>query len=765
MDQRRRKGGRLLASFFSTYLLVLIVPILLAVLFYQEALHIVQQDIEYENQALLLQASEILDTRVEELRNIGTQLVTSSQVQTLRYLRDPFVYPNTTKIISARSTMTKYGMYNDFIFDYLLYFNNGRFVMNDQSVYSYEDFYQLYMHGVRQTYEAWQEETLHAAPSFGKCSARTVEYRYGNTASPQTIKLVEFVYSFYPYDHNDGYAVLFVKQDMLLDLIARVDASSGSVFLENNDGELIASRLADGVQIASLHAALNGMQGNCASARQIIDGKDTFITQATSSKTGFRIAIALSADAVFARLTSLRTIIAWTIGLAVLLGGLLCYSLSSQNTRFLRSIARDGGENLQHMTYGKAFRSLQASFADIQTANEAVNHTLTQQKTYLKDVFLARLLEGDFRSEDEAIIMAKTIGVFDKLWKRCVVIFRLDSGAAPGDTLTLQLAVNCKAVIRLAIDVLEISSLYADKSEEEFVLLIEGEDQRERIDKLVGFIREKLPNSINEMMFVYVGNTVGLLTDVVRSYGNAASLIYIKPSPQETPAVYYDAAENPKYVLFYPQDIQNRLIDCAMVGDETGMLNLLTLLKERNFTEANLPGYMRQMLINNLLNTLFHATTLSGLPSGETETICERIKELMGQTLNVQIQQIDQLFLQFCQTVQRQKNGKQQNMIEEVKTYINTCYSDCNLSLTHVAERFAMSESYLSYAFKMQSGVNFFSYVEGIRMAKAKELLRDTGFKISEIAAQVGYTSANSFCRAFKRSTGDNASTYRNGVE
>ena len=105
MNQRRRKGGRLLASFFSTYLLVLIVPILLAVLFYQEALHIVQQDIEYENQALLLQASEILDTRIEELRNIGTQLVTSSQVQTLRYLRDPFVYPNTTKIISARSTM------------------------------------------------------------------------------------------------------------------------------------------------------------------------------------------------------------------------------------------------------------------------------------------------------------------------------------------------------------------------------------------------------------------------------------------------------------------------------------------------------------------------------------------------------------------------------------------------------------------------------------------------------------------------------------
>jgi len=34
-----------------------------------------------------------------------------------------------------------------------------------------------------------------------------------------------------------------------------------------------------------------------------------------------------------------------------------------------------------------------------------------------------------------------------------------------------------------------------------------------------------------------------------------------------------------------------------------------------------------------------------------------------------------------------------------------------------------VSESYLSYTFKMQSGVNFVSFVESLRMSKAKELL------------------------------------------
>jgi two-component system response regulator YesN len=621
------------------------------------------------------------------------------------------------------------------------------------------------MHNENQTYEAWQQETWQTSPSFGKCSAHTVVYLRGNTDAPKTLKLVEFVYSFYPYDHNDGYAVLFVKQDVLLDMIGQTDTSEGSVLILDEQGTLIASRMADDADIGSLQTALGEMQGNIVSTQQVIDGKNMFLTQATSSTTGLRIAIALSADAVFARLTTLRAIIFWTLCLAFMVGGLLCYILSTRNARFVRNIAREGGEYLLHMSYTKALRSLQTSFADFQMNNESMNSMLEQQKPYLQYTFLSRLIKGDFRSEEEAVVMAKTTGVYKQKQKRCVVLFRLYSGASSGDTLTLQLAANCKAVIKLSLEMLEPQAFFTDKSEEEFVLLLEGDNLRERIDALIGMIRSKLPDNVNEMMFVYVGNTVELLTDVVRSYGNAASLIYIKPSPDENHAVFYDATENPKYVLFYPQDVQHHLMDYAMTGDETGMLNLLSLLKERNFSEANMPSFMRQLFINNLLNTLLQITTLSGLPSNETEMICERIKELMGLALNAQIQQIDQLFLLLCQAVQRQKSGKQQSMIEGVIAYIHTCYSDCDLSLTHVAERFDVSESYLSYAFKMQSGTNFFNFVESIRMAKAKELLKQTSFKIGEIAAQVGYTSANSFCRAFKRNTGDNASTYRNGVE
>ncbi len=762
MVQSAQKHGKLLGSIFTTYLIVLIIPIALAFLCYQESLRVVQQDIEFENRAMLEQAVEVMDERVEELNNIGLQLISSTQVQNLRYINKPFDYPNTSKLISARQTMSKYATFNDLLFDYMLYFNNGGFVLNDQAVYSYEDFYLLYMHEPNQSYDDWLAKHLNASPSYGSSAAVTVDYIRNNINTPESLDLVVFTYSFFPYDYVDGYAALYVKQDMLLDMI---HSESGSVLIQNAQGNLIASRVAEEYSIGSLQSAVSEMSGAYTSEQRKIDGKSLFLTQITSKKTGLCVAIATSSDVVFARLASLRSIIWWSLFAALVLGTLLCYTLSRRNVNFIRNIVKGSGEELLGMTYSKAFKSLRVSFSDIQMANDAMSRTLESQKPYLLHIFLSLLIDGGFRSEEEAVVMAKTVGVLPAPRPRCAVLFRFISGDAPGGTLSLQFAVSCKAVIRVAMEALEPQAYSLDKSEDGYVVLLEGDNLKERVDALIALVRSKLPDSINEMLFIYVGNTVEKLTDVVRSYTNAATLIYLQPSPEETPALYFDETESTKYALFYPQDVQHHLADCTLSGDENGMIEILNDLKERNSATAGIPCFMRQLFVSSLLNTLLQITTMSGLPANETALIRERIMELMGTPLNVQLAQVDQLFLMLCHAMQQSKNGRQQSLIDNVKAYLNANYADCDLSLASVASHFDVSESYLSYTFKLQNGVNFFSYVENIRISKAKELLKTTSLKVSDIAEKVGYTSSNSFCRAFKRSTGDNASSYRNGLD
>lgn len=46
--------------------------------------------------------------------------------------------------------------------------------------------------------------------------------------------------------------------------------------------------------------------------------------------------------------------------------------------------------------------------------------------------------------------------------------------------------------------------------------------------------------------------------------------------------------------------------------------------------------------------------------------------------------------------------------------------------------------------------MNFVDYVNQFRLRKAKELLENTSYNISQIAELVGYSSANSFSKVFK---------------
>lgn len=100
-------------------------------------------------------------------------------------------------------------------------------------------------------------------------------------------------------------------------------------------------------------------------------------------------------------------------------------------------------------------------------------------------------------------------------------------------------------------------------------------------------------------------------------------------------------------------------------------------------------------------------------------------------------------------------------MRKATTAYLHLNFGDCNLSLTSTAEAFQVSEGYLSSIFKQGTGINFSGYIERLRMDRAKELLKAGSMTIKEIADAVGYTSENSFCRAFKRVVGMNTSEWK----
>jgi AraC-like DNA-binding protein len=100
-------------------------------------------------------------------------------------------------------------------------------------------------------------------------------------------------------------------------------------------------------------------------------------------------------------------------------------------------------------------------------------------------------------------------------------------------------------------------------------------------------------------------------------------------------------------------------------------------------------------------------------------------------------------------------------IIERVFAQIHKNYSDPNLNLKHVADTAALSKFYFTRFFRKYSGQTFHSYLSGIRVAHAEEMLLESNLTIMDIAIRCGFGSKETFNRIFKLHTGVPPSLYR----
>jgi len=92
--------------------------------------------------------------------------------------------------------------------------------------------------------------------------------------------------------------------------------------------------------------------------------------------------------------------------------------------------------------------------------------------------------------------------------------------------------------------------------------------------------------------------------------------------------------------------------------------------------------------------------------------------------------------------------------------YIEKNYTK-NIGLEEVSREVGLSSSYLSSIFGKQTGKNFTEYLTEYRIAKAKELLKNTNLNVKEIAYSLNFTDYRYFSKLFKKMEGLKPTEYR----
>lgn len=100
-------------------------------------------------------------------------------------------------------------------------------------------------------------------------------------------------------------------------------------------------------------------------------------------------------------------------------------------------------------------------------------------------------------------------------------------------------------------------------------------------------------------------------------------------------------------------------------------------------------------------------------------------------------------------------------IVKNALEYIRENYQE-KLRLIDVADQVYVSQWHLSKLLNKHTGKTFSEILNGARMERAKELLKDPSLRIYDVAEMVGFQDLAHFSRVFKKMEGMSANEYRN---
>lgn len=142
-------------------------------------------------------------------------------------------------------------------------------------------------------------------------------------------------------------------------------------------------------------------------------------------------------------------------------------------------------------------------------------------------------------------------------------------------------------------------------------------------------------------------------------------------------------------------------------------------------------------------------------------TECEERPELW--TIRAALYVTDILLLLYrdnADTFSRNKDSSATHTVIKIQEYIAQNYKR-EILLKDLADKYFISEFYLSRLFKEVTGYGFKEYLILYRLNEAKKLLCSTNLSVADICHAVGYSNVNHFIRIFRQHEGMSPLKYR----
>lgn len=287
----------------------------------------------------------------------------------------------------------------------------------------------------------------------------------------------------------------------------------------------------------------------------------------------------------------------------------------------------------------------------------------------------------------------------------------------------------------------------------------------ETLYTLLELIRQNVENFLDTTVTIGAGNSVGKLSTLKESY--KASLQALENKIILGKNKIYDIKDmiGEPQQNYYPAEMIGNLLQKLKLGAYQEVEAYTNIFFKELTTKRKISANNIRIILSDIITGTHKLLMEINNAQQSAETIDFTIYNNLQkyETIN----DIKPVLLSYLSHASSQikavRNSRNNSVTTKAQQYINENYQQEELSLNTVASHVSVSPGYLSILFRRETNETFVEYLTGVRMEKAKELLKTTPLKAYEVAYKVGYSDPHYFNLCFKKHTGLTPSDYKEG--
>ncbi len=459
-----------------------------------------------------------------------------------------------------------------------------------------------------------------------------------------------------------------------------------------------------------------------------------------SDNSGWTYCLAQPASQAYYSVNNLQQLATIVAGAAVLIEAAFIIFFTNLNTR--------------------SVNQLSSALASQESLTDSLSTFVEEHKPLIAESYIRRLMEGSITTNEEMNRILEELKLNRSNFTYQVLYTEAASpDGSPPAVADLQLYIqNYDILVKEALRRYFPDTGYIYKPRDRiFACLIahpsvisQKESEEQILDQFRQF-HEELLTKYNIWITGGLGETSEIVSYIWKSYQQAKNARSI--TTQDRYILNYSDFLEARDVYYFPESMAVQLSGFISTGNKVQVESIFRQIEEENTSARSLSYTQFRWLLTDIRNTLFRkrrSLDASLITAPEKVQLLDLVdRQFEG---DMSLSTLETISLELCDLCGISSGAG--GLIVKIQEYINCNYMDSSLSLTRISEEFHISENYFSYLFKREVSENFSTYLEKLRMAKAKELVTESDTSISDLYQYVGYNNAASFRRVFKKNFG-----------